>query len=609
MRPAGSFCENEEEARIAQISNFTKTQHRRLAARLRQLDRGAAYAAAVVAEDGGLFQFQEAAAEWLRERFQPSRDTGSSRGYSLLEMEPGCGKTRALGSFLQRAAPPGSRILYLTQGGLVRQTRDELCRVVAALPCYKAESTAEFKKHWQAATPAAAPGGLFVVNVALTRTWPAALSECWCVVLDEAHRASAALLRGLASRIPCSSLICVSGTPATGALATLAACASDSQHFVFLKSEAIVRKLAMPRVVLRGMPIASAPSGAAEAVIARLKQTAQSMTAPLLWSLLLVRDAPGPDAPGHDARDHGPWAVALRAWHDTLAWYSPSTRVQLSRRLQHPAILPLAQLLLEKLKLDGEDSSAAPAAADLSSLLQPPVSEAPRTRRPTCACCGLQAEEIAGLHAAIDHSIGVAHLPLPGAWDFGSSAFVRAVLRLPWAAQVTDYKQKVAEARRTETKPGPVCYFLSSDLSAAQRACRVRAFARAQESPAALQMLARRGCFGPPGSAGERVGSIGSGHLVAEILSMVADRAILVCDARSVDCGWNLQLATHVLCPVLPRTAGDLAQLSGRAERILPRGGRSRPEVCLLCLPRHNTGESSLLYHLQRSLAPENENP
>ena len=85
MRPAGSFCENEEEARIAQISNFTKTQHRRLAARLRQLDRGAAYAAAVVAEDGGLFQFQEAAAEWLRERFQPSRDTGSSRGYSFGE--------------------------------------------------------------------------------------------------------------------------------------------------------------------------------------------------------------------------------------------------------------------------------------------------------------------------------------------------------------------------------------------------------------------------------------------------------------------------------------------------------------------------------------------
>jgi hypothetical protein len=606
---------SEAEAHVGYFPSLTQTQRRWLATRLDKLDRGAGCSGAAPSgapEQEGLYAFQNAAAEWLCGRF---RGDASRRGYSLVEMEAGCGKTRAVGAFIQRAAPRSARVMWLTQGGLVRQTREELAKVVSGLPCLRAESTREFNKHLSAGEP----GAVLVVNVALSRAWLAAASDCWCIVLDEAHRLSAAVVSRLAARVASASLVFLSGTPTAGStMATLSARAADAQHFVFQKRGDVTEKLQMPRVTLgdaAAQPAAS-PHAAGD-VIQRLFLTAPSTTGPLLGSLLLCAPAELPhlDAQGQERA----WDAAARAWRHAMLEYPASARSHLARRLQHPAISPQAWQLARKLEaMGGEGEAAAQALAELLERQLPERSRRhaeateaagqrdgagaaagrpPRAPRATCACCGLQPEELLLWHGAIAKVVHAPRVPLPEAWDFGSAPFVRGILRFPWAFQVEEYRQ-----RTLDQQCGPhgsvSCYFVSSELSAAQRASRVRNFSRPRESPAALRMLQRSG-LGPPGSAAARISSIGAGCVLNSILDMVADRAILVCDARCGDVGYNLQCTTHILCPLLPRSSDDVRQLCGRAERIRGGGRGERPEVCVVCLPRAGTGELTLLKHLR----------
>ena len=305
----GSDSEADSEAHVSYFPSLTQTQRRWLAARLEKLDRSTVCSTAPLPHEGGLFEFQHEAAEWLRERLEHGRE---HRGYSLIEMEAGCGKTRAVGAFIQRTSPRDARILFLTQGGLVRQTREELERVVSGLFCRKAESTKEFNKHWHDAHEV---GVVVVVNIALTRAWLSVASSCWCVVLDEAHRISASVVGRLGACVPSSSLIFMSGTPTSGsALATLAARASDSQHFVFKKKGDVAEKLCMPRVLLNGVATVetAAPPDAAHAVIGRAFLTAPSATGPLLCALLLCAEVGTSSVAS--SRAEQAWDIAAHAW-------------------------------------------------------------------------------------------------------------------------------------------------------------------------------------------------------------------------------------------------------------------------------------------------------
>jgi hypothetical protein len=207
-----------------------------LARRLAGLDRSGQYGPRPVSPE--LFDFQEGAARWLAARFEVPG------GYSLLEMAAGCGKTRALGAFLSSALPPSALCLYVTQPGLVRQTCAELQRVFPRLACCKAESSKELALARRA--------GVIVVNAALPGALLPLSARAWCVVVDEAHRASGCFLARLARSCGASSkLVLSSATPsAGGSLSTLAANATDEQHFVMLKTASVAEALCMPRVVL-----------------------------------------------------------------------------------------------------------------------------------------------------------------------------------------------------------------------------------------------------------------------------------------------------------------------------------------------------------------------
>lgn len=215
--------------------------------------------------------------------------------------------------------------------------------------------------------------------------------------------------------------------------------------------------------------------------------------------------------------------------------------------------------------------------------------ELPRRARETCPCCGLQLEELHALRYVQSRTCAPPVCPAPDGWTLGSQPFVRAVLRFPTAACVEEYRRRAGE-------PAVRCIWLTSALSAAQRSQRVRAFARARESPVALALLARSGF----GGAGAAVSCIGDGWLLRSIIGMVADRALLVCDARCGDVGYNLQFATHILAPALPSSVEEVHQLAGRAERI--NSARERRPIKVLCLIRPGTGDFFFVQHLQRCL-------
>jgi hypothetical protein len=245
-------------------------------------------------------------------------------------------------------------------------------------------------------------------------------------------------------------------------------------------------------------------------------------------------------------------------------------------RLWHPAVRPLAVEFGEKLPL-GADRAL------LLRLLEPPSPAV--SRQDLCACCGLREEEIRLLLASVSRALPAPELPHD--WGLDERPFVRAVLRLPDARSVRHYRESFANERVRSL-------WISSELTAAQRAKRVALFVQPRESPAALALLLRSG-FGSRGPAGA-VAHVGGGELLRRIVSFVADQAVLICDARCGDVGYNLQMSTHILAPLLPRSAEEVQQLCGRVHRIWRRG--QRPLVRVVCCPRRGTGEVFLLRHL-----------
>ena len=562
--------------------------HRQVAARLAALDRGNQFKGERV--EGGLFDFQAACAEWLVARFA----SASRSGYALVEMDAGCGKTRALGAFLKRLDRTGRPALYVTPGGLVRQTVQELGKV--GLECCKAESTKEFLRHSKRQEDKRLPGGdrpVFVVNAALTRTWMPHLSECSCLVLDEAHRFSVEALRRIGDAVRACAVVLASATPAAGSgVARLAHAAAGSQHFVMLKTPALASALNMSGVRLVADPQPPPPE---HPHCAFLDALAGSLSAwlSLVLLLALARADAGPvdSQVCEGARvDHRVTAAWVALWTQQLgaerrAW-------SFGRRCRHEALGVPA--------LMAEATSSRELAPELCARMQEQLSAAPadaqRNSRPLCACCGLQEEEIQGLASLQRRWLPAVRTPCPCDWSVRDALFVRAILRLPSAEEVHEYRRRVAS--RSQGDGGFVCCYVASDLCAAQRAIRVRSFSRARCSRAAFAVLRRSG-LGQEGTVGAAVARIGEGALLSRILEMAADRALLVCDARCGDVGYNLQCTTHMVCPHIPRSSEEVLQLVGRSSRITP--GTQAAHVELMCMPRQGTGESLLLQHVQRN--------
>jgi len=555
----------------------------RLAARLRSLDRSTGFH--FTAGSAGLFDFQEAACRWLQERMPGTETTD----FSLLEMAAGCGKTRAVGAFLQRSLPSDALCLYITQGGLVRQTLREIQRVVDPTLCRKAETSREFEGAVSAATACIA-----VVNVAIPKAWMPWLSAAWCVVIDEAHRVTAPFLgRVAAKRGRSRGILLLSATPTGGGgLATLAMAASEVQHFVLLKGAEMAVALNMPSVGLRGDPVPLGAENAEEAHIKLLEILHYGGGSPLS-PLLILLAAGAKEGSGGGVL----WALAVKAWETLSAErFGPpergdALRSALIRRLQHPALRAAAEALCAFSETKGGHALGLRHLILTTAPL--PASGGRHRRREVCGCCGLQEEEVQLLRLAQERAFPVADCPLPEEWDLGPSPFARVVLRLPSAERVAEYRARVNAGAPSAVR----FHWLSSDLSAAQRASRVRIFARPRESPLALAIILRAGLG--TGAAGV-VSSIGGGALLRNIVAHLADQSLLVCDARCGDVGYNLQFCTHVLAPTLPRSVEEVHQLAGRAERITSgsRGGR----VQLVCRPRAATGEVFVLAHLQSKL-------
>ena len=545
-----------------------------LARRLADLDRSGQYAMTPVSPE--LFDFQEGAAQWLAARFQVPA------GFSLLEMAAGCGKTRALGAFLGLALPAAAQCLYLTQAGLVRQTCEELQRVFPRLVCFKAESSAELAEKARVPRyPYSVPReGVFVVNSALRRRDLEDIARhAWCVIVDEAHRASGVFLCTLAKSGGSSKMVLSSATPsASTSLSTLAVRAADEQHFVVLKNSSMAEALRMPRLVLVDR---SYRSSVEPRLVAQVLDSINwsETNAPVTYFLVCL--ALWKSEPGEPLF----LEKAAQTWTQICAALAARSWLAARRRLWHPAVYAAARDFSERLPTSAEG-------ALLLRLLEPPAPPASAASAALsatlCTCCGLREAEVRCLQTAL--SSGLPTPQIPHTWGLDERPFVRAILRLPDARSVRLYRTSL----RNEIVRA---VWISSELTAAQRAKRVTLFVKPRENPAALALLLRTG-FGSRGAAAA-VAHIGAGELMRHIVSFVADRAMLICDARCGDVGYNLQMSTHILAPLLPRSAEEVQQLCGRVHRI--RHGEQRPHVRIVCCPRRGTGEVFLLRHLCRS--------
>jgi hypothetical protein len=560
----------------------------RLHRRLKHLDRASQFELKKV-EGSDLFDFQQAASEWLRHRCTVMR----SGGYSLLEMAAGCGKTRAVAHFLHTCqgnmenAPRWA--VYITQSGLVRQTVLELSLYCQQL--FKAETTRELLK-----AVTGHRGGVIVVNAAIRSAWLPLVAQAWCVILDEAHHASINFISRLARALGSHGLqrlVLVTATPtASRGLVTLAAHAASQQHFVLLKGEGeeMMQALRMPGVEIVEVP-QPLPPGGANAVDVLNELSALPLSRLSIFLLSLSVAAWEKDSSLAPAL----WQYVADLWEHLHNAMSRQPQALLRLRMQHEAIEAHLALFFSQ-----SDACSNQHIAALRRLLKLDAQPVARGRyREVCPCCGLQDEELLALRSVQQRCLfflhpDSPHCPLPHEWAFGTQPFVRAILRFPTAAHVRAY-----QARAVRRGTPLACVWLSSDLCAAQRAVRVRRFASSQEHPEALALLSRSGFNGSPIS--RMVSYIGAGVLLKQILEHVADRQLLVCDARCGDVGYNLQCATHVLAPCLPRSAEDVQQLIGRANRI---GRSSLRRVQLLCLPRQDTGERLFVHHLQHAVAP-----
>ena len=547
-------------------------QRQRLARRLVSIDQGHRFACQRLPT--GLFDFQAAAIQWLQARNE------CGEGYSLLEMGSGCGKTKVVAHFLRECSPADGLCLYVTLGGLVRQTHAELAQV---LPCARAESTREFVKLLRNHNTR-----VIVVNAAISKTWLPCAASAWSVVVDEVHRSSSLFLNRLANAVmPSCKLLFVTATPsAKGPTAALALLASDEQHFVFLKHAGALQALRMPTVYMRsvenGLPL-EPDTGFLESYRKGWEAGSTSRTTPFLLSLTL--------ATWEDTA--ASWEAAARAWVQLQSGARPPADLSENARLRlrHPALRRGLQLMCSA----GSPFLTAEALGALRRTAALPSGPGRRREgREICACCALQEEEVQLMSAVRERELPPPTCPMPHEWDFSGSPFVRALLRFSSSSHVSAYRARVARSPAR----GPRCIWLTSDLSAAQRAQRVQCFSRSHEDRAALAFLRCRGFGASPAAAQLR--NIGDGALLRNIIAHIADECILVCDARCGDVGYNLQFVTHVLSPGVPRNTEEVHQLVGRAERISRRGGR---KVQLLCMCRPRTGEAFLIGHLQHALA------
>ena len=532
--------------------------------KIQDLDRAATYAAEY--SSSGLYDFQQECTEWLRSRRE-------CKGYSLVEMDTGCGKTRAIGEFLKNT-PHGEVSLYLTPSGLVRQTWSEL-RKSGNESCERAETSSEFNKILSK-TPR-----VIVANSAIPHAWASSLPTAWCVVLDEAHRFSHNFMLKFSVLDSYKLILCTATPYGYTCAAKLSYEAKPSQHFVVLKNPNLSRTLCMSDIAMKSKIVESLSQDIIENFYMTILAESGSF-----YILLAIWVSERREKQSRDSPEIKILEEILGRLLGTILNTGTRRVLEIAKRLTHPALR--AELLLELPRVQEDDNLR----SQVNSL---PVPMKPsKNSRPVCACCGLQEEEIQSLVILQKRYLHYTEPPSPSDLLPRTNIFVRALFRFPSASTALNYYSFIQ--KHSEENIASFC--VTSNLNASQRANRVKNFCQPQYSRVAVEIIKRS----PK--------SLGTLPMVIwrYILDFVSDRSILIFDPRCGDVGYNLQCATHVISHSVPKSSEEALQLCGRVSRI---SSSNTPKQILefLCLPRRFTGEILLYRHVKHGLEAKIHSP
>ena len=532
-------------------------QERYLHRKLITLDRGETFTAKM--NDNGLYDFQKGCIDWLSERRK------SGKCYSLIELDTGCGKTRIIGEFLQ-TMPSGEFAVYVTPGGLVRQTLKEL-NLSGIKTCKKAESSKEFH------TISLVDSSVIVVNAAISRTWLSILPRAWCIILDEAHRFNHNFVSTLSTNVSCSRFVFCTATPyGNTCTGRLAYDAHIEQHFVLLKKPSLMEELNMPLVHMNSLIMKAPSTNNLEYFLTALLTDHAS-----LYILLAIQTTENRLSSTNARQDSSILQNMLERSLFYLTQVGPRRLNEVARRLSHPAF----QInILKEIPNIANYPTIQSLLSDISKDIKPN-----KNARPVCDCCGLQEEEIQTLLIYQKRFLTITKTPLPTDLFASDQTFVRALLRFPSSAEACNYMEKIPHDMRHDIKL--IC--VHSGLNAAQRANRVKKFCQAGISKNFIGLIRHCKTSKIPKTLWEY------------IFSFLADRTLLIFDARCGDVGYNLQCATHIISPVIPKTSRDAMQICGRSCRIR---SAACPEhtVNFQCLPRWCTGENLIFQHVHYGL-------
>ena len=524
--------------------------------RILHLDRSGLYSAQMT--ENGMYDFQVDCVDWLRNR----RLNG--QGYNVIALDTGCGKTRTIGEFL-KTMPAGQFALYISPGGLIRQTWKELGN--AGESSQKAESSKEFIKVYEN-NPR-----IIVVNAAISQTWLPILHRAWYIILDEAHRFSLKFIEKISLQIEAYKLLFCTATPyGNSYVARLAFEACSEQIFAMMKSPSLMRAMHMPIVYMTSTILEAPPTEDLELFL-----TSLLCDHSCIYILLAIQTT---ERRTRTQRNHTETQLiknVLEQAFQSLLHASSRRLFEVARRLKHPAF---DLSVLEELPSIYYDERFVPLFTELSKDSKPH-----KNARPVCACCGLQEEEIQTLIIYQRRFLFLPKVPSPTDLFSKNDIFVRALLRLPSSTSVCSYSGALDEQTCKDIKVISV----HSGLNAAQRGNRVQKFSQSRCPRIAIEMIRkypRAICKLPP-------------TLWELVFSFLADRSILIFDPRCGDVGYNLQCATHIISPIIPKTSQEALQICGRSCRISSLLNRSI-EFC--CLSRWSTGENLLFQHIQHTI-------
>ena len=560
------------------------------------------------------FDFQEAAVVWMLERLRLRRS-------GCLALGAGMGKTLAVAAALQRSSTVAPRsVLYVTPGGLVRQTQKALARYpwgdITQLSVSKAETGAELRKAVELVESSTIPLGeaggtlVFVTNKALK--WQDSIESFHILVVDEAHLMSAATAKKLRGHF----FIALSATPqdARCLWSSLGHPYVRLDRSVFLvdKTERVLELVGTARATLKvvdsRLPSYETYFESIAAAILQLSERlnphafeatgkARSLSHLVLYltvceqglkalgSEWLARFALlGGANPLHALLTKAVKTCGSIRSRGVVRFHAKSSARGLASRNIASRVgktCSSARFPFVRLECDSYNE-----AITLASVLEGETSRELQGRPDDeeCKCCGLHGSEVRTLHrlhgqaspeppvSALACSPSFARKASSGSAGAavgegrescdGFPRFSSAIVRYETA---TTAKCAAAEMERI---PGLKIILLTSSMSAAARAKATVRFASWGGLRARLHFF-RVGVSRSedPLIGGIFQGSFGS-HVVARISELLVERRLLVCD-QTVDVGFDLHRhCDAILVPRLMSSKTELVQLAGRASRI-----------------------------------------